>query len=356
MEKGEIDIVAIIKKLKDNKKIILKTIFLFLVFGLCISLLSENEYTSSVTVVPSTNEGKSLGGSLGGLAAMAGVNLSGISGEAGIQTVLYPKVVNSVSFQLEMLKTPLTIEGVEGKISYEDYYTEVYKPSFFGYLKQYTIGLPGLIIKNFKGQENSAAQADSSGFFSISDKQNLMLKRFKNQISITVNEKEGFVKLTATMPEARASSELVFNAQKILQDYIIKFKLSKSKEQLKFVKERYLEKEKDFKLVQKTLAKFRDENTNVTAEIAKTKLQELESEYDLAYTVFLELAKQYETQQIKVKEDTPVFTVIEPISIPYERSFPKRGMIMLGFLVLGTVVGVLIVGAISLKDFLKQNL
>uniref|UniRef100_UPI0040482924 Wzz/FepE/Etk N-terminal domain-containing protein n=1 Tax=Polaribacter sp. TaxID=1920175 RepID=UPI0040482924 len=355
MEKGEINFLEIIKILYESRSFILKTIFIFLILGLCVSFFSEKEYTASVTVVPLSADSKNLGGNIGGLAATFGINLSGMSGEAGIQPVLYPKIVNSIPFKLELLKTPLTIDGVNKKISYFEYYSEEYKPSILGYLKMYTIGLPGLIKKVWNSDDTKNKIKEANNFFSVTDEEKLMLDRFEDQIVISVNEKEGFVKLSAKLPEAKAAAELVSNAQKILQNYIIEFKIEKSKEQLKFVGERYKEKENEFKTVQEKLANFRDQNQKITSSLAQTRMEELQSEYDLAFSVFVELAKQYETQQIKVKQDTPIFTIIEPISIPYERSFPRRGMIMISFLILGVVIGALGVGVSYLKEYLKNN-
>lgn len=356
MEKGEVNITDIVKTLWEGRKIIIKVVFIFLILGLCIAFLSEKEYTSSVTIVPHTNDAKSLGGNIGSIAAIAGINL-GSNGETVITPALYPKIVKSIPFQLELLKTKLSIEKFDEKISYSNYYFDVYKPSLLGYLKKYTIELPGLIISAFKDKKESNNNIlDSNGFFTISLENKLILKRLDKQLNISVNEKEGFVIITAIMPEALASAELVSNAQKILQDYIIKFKVKKSNEQLKFVKERYDEKEKEFRIIQNELASFLDQNRNVSSALAKTKLNQLQSSHDLAYNVFVELAKQYETQQIQVKEDTPIFTILDPVSIPFERSFPKRGVTLIIFIVLGIIVGFLVVGLKSLKQFLIENI
>ena len=353
----EIDIFNIINALWSNKTIILKSLIIFIILGLVVSFFSEKEYTAEITIVPQTGESKALSGNIGGLAAMAGINLGNIGGEMGVSPILYPKIVKSVSFQLELLKTPLSIERFDKKVSYSEYYSKFYSPSLLGYMKKYTLGLPGLIIKSLKTKNISTNEFNLEGdFFIVSIDNKLLLERLEKQLTVSVNEKEGFVVLSANMPEAKSAAELVYSAQKKLQDYIIKFKIEKSQEQLKFIIKRYKEKEKEFTVVQKRLASFIDENKDVTSALAKTKLEQLRSEYDLVYNVFLELAKQVESQKIKVKEDTPVFTVIDPISIPFERSFPKRGRTMLLFIILGVFVGVIIIGVKSLKKFLKNNL
>ncbi|WGU68169.1 GNVR domain-containing protein [Capnocytophaga canimorsus] len=128
-------------------------------------------------------------------------------------------------------------------------------------------------------------------------------------------------------------------------------RLKKAKEELQFIEQLYLEAEKDFKAKQYALANFQDRNRNFSSSLPQTRLQQLQTEFNLAYGVYSELAKQFENQKIKVKEETPAFTVIEPVSVPNEKSKPKRGMIIAIWTFLGIVLGV---GSVFLKDFIRQ--
>jgi len=46
-----------------------------------------------------------------------------------------------------------------------------------------------------------------------------------------------------------------------------------------------------------------------------------------------------EQAKIQVKKDTPVFTIIEPVTVPSEKSKPNRLMILFIWFFLGGVVG-----------------
>ena len=74
--------------------------------------------------------------------------------------------------------------------------------------------------------------------------------------------------------------------------------------------------------------------------MAQTSLEVLQSEYDLAYNVFTELAKQLETQKIQVKENTPVLTIIDPVYVPIEKSKPKRFSILIIWSFIGLFFGI----------------
>ncbi|MDQ2179827.1 Wzz/FepE/Etk N-terminal domain-containing protein [Marinifilum sp. D714] len=349
----EIDLIQLAKTLWEGRKTVIKTTIIFMVIGLFVAIFSEKEYTASCTMVPQSAEGGSkLGGSLGGLAAMAGINLGSIGGGASIPPTLYPKIVNSIPFQKELMKTPLTIEGQDTPVTFADYYLEIKKPRLFDYIKKYTIGLPGLILKAIRGDRSNARLASfEDGILSINQEEKQLIDILSSQLTLEVNDKDGYVSIFANMPEAKAAAELTLKAQVLLQEAITKFKIKKAKDQLNFVEERYAEKEKEAKAAQERLAQFRDRNKFVSTATAQTEQERLTAEYNLVYGVYSELAKQLATQKIQVKENTPVFTVIEPVSVPIQKSKPKRAMILIIWTFLGGIVGV---GMVFGREFLSS--
>lgn len=353
----EIDLIQLAKTLWTGRRTVIKTTLVFMVLGLFIALFSAKEYTASSTMVPQSAEnGSKLGGGLGGLAAMAGVNLGGAGAGSTIPPSLYPKIIESVPFQKEMMKTPLTTEGQEVKVTFQDYYLEIVKPGLLGYIKKYTIGLPGVIIKAIKGQaiiDNRQQSID--GLLTISQNDRKLMKLLSSQLSLEVNDKDGYVSISARMPEARPSAEMVKRAQILLQEAITDFKIQKAKDQMVFVEERYAEKEEAFTAAQNKLARFRDQNKNVSTAMAQTQMERLQSEFSMASSVYTELAKQLETQKIQVKEDTPVFTIIDPVSVPLDKSKPKRPMILIIWTFLGGIVGVGMVFGKQFMGSLKEK-
>ena len=80
-------------------------------------------------------------------------------------------------------------------------------------------------------------------------------------------------------------------------------------------------------------------------------MERLQGEYSIALNVYNELAKQLEQAKIKVKEETPVFSVLEPAVVPNEKAKPKKAMIIAIWLFLGGIVGV---GVVFGRVFLKE--
>jgi len=342
IEDDEIDLIALAKTLWEGRKTVIKITLIFMAIGLFVAIFSEKEYTASTTFMSQTGDSK-IGGSLGGLAAMAGINLGGMNSDSGIPPSLYPQILNSIPFQKELLQTPLTIEGQKEKVSFSTYYTEIYRPGLFGYIKKYTIGLPGIIISAIKGTTTATQLSTANNLITITKEEDKLVKILIEQILLQVNEDDGYVTISAKMPEAMASAELAFNVEELLQHYVIDFKIKKSEDQLEFIKERYLVVEDKFKTIQQKLANNRDRNQNITTAMAKTATEMLQDEYNLVYNVYLELAKQLEAQYIQVTEDTPVFTVLKPVIVPIEKSKPKIFIILFLWSVIGFIIGIGIV-------------
>lgn len=340
-KEDEIDLLELLQKIYNHRKFILKMVAVFGLIGLFIAMFSPKVYTASTTLVPQTASGGKIGGNLGGLAAMAGINLGSSGSENGIPPTLYPKVINSIPFKKELVKTPLKFSDIDEPISFEEYYKNHQKFNLLNAIKKYTIGLPGVIINAIKGENKQKSKNISDDeIYRLTPEEYEIFNVISENISVEVNDKDGYVLLSSSMPEALPAAQLTKKAQQLLQNEVIEFKTQKAQDQLSFIEDRYREKEKEFKKKQSALAGYMDRNKGLSTSRSQTYLERLQAEYNLALNVFTELAKQLETQKIQVKENTPVFAVIDPVSVPVEKSKPKRAMILAVWLFLGLVVGI----------------
>lgn len=344
----EIDLLELAKTIWKGKRTVLKYTLICMCIGFFVAVFSEKEYTAETIMVPQSGEGKQMGGSLGGLAAMAGINLGG-SSSYDIPPSLYPQIINSIPFQKEMMKTMISISEAKEKISFADYYINVKSIGLFGFIKKYTLGIPGILIDFIKGDNTLVIAPPKDGLIRISADEKKLISLLRSQLSIQFNDKDGYITLTSKMPEALAAAQMARAAQDYLQEKITEFKIKKANIQLEFIKDRFDEKEKEFQIIQNRLAVFRDRNRNVSTAIAQTKLEQLQADYNLTYGVYSALAKKVETQKIQVKEDTPMFTVIQPVSVPVDKSKPKRPIILIVWTFLGGILGV---GIVSVRGFL----
>ena len=346
----EIDLIALAKTIWKGRKQVITTVVIFATLGLAVALFSSKEYTASTTMVPQLSGNNSKLGSLSSLAAMAGFNLDLNMETRELSPYVYPQIVQSVPFQLEIMNTPFTFSDVDHPVSIYKYYTEIAKPGILSLLKKYTLGLPGVILKAVRGEqkETTGTSGDSNTIKLTEDQENVR-KIIAENVTLETNDKEGYVVLSSCFHEPKLAAEVAQKAQELLQQYITEFKIKKATAQLEFVQERCTEKKKEFEQAQDNLASFRDRNKNVTSALAKTEEERLQSDYQLAFEVYSQLAQQLEQAQIRVKEDTPVFSIVKPVVVPIEKSAPNRPVILIIWIFLGGLIGI---GWIFFKRFL----
>ena len=344
VEEQEIDLVELIQKMWINRWLIIKVTGVFVVLGVLVALFSAKVYTASCDIVPDT--GKSGNSKMSSLAALAGVNLGEGADVTALSPLVYQNIMNGTSFRKELMQTKIDFEKADKPVSFFDYYTseEYNKPGVFDYIKKYTIGLPFVILNAIRGEQpepDYSAIGNSEGptMETLSKDEYNALKILEQCVSLTLDNKNGYVTITTNMPEAVASAQLAQATVVLLQKYITEFKIAKVQSNLDFIQGRYNEAKKNFEDIQIRRAAFRDANTNTNKYSARVEAEKLDAEYTLAMNLYSELATQLEQAKIEVKKDTPILTVVRPVTIPYKKSKPARAKILLAFTFLGVMAG-----------------
>ena len=138
-----------------------------------------------------------------------------------------------------------------------------------------------------------------------------------------------------------------------MQSNIIAFKSQSARNNLDFINRQYQSKKQEFENIQDSIAIFKDQNLNITSTLYQNQLTRLESQFTVVSSVFQELAGQVEQAKIQVNKDTPIFTIIEPVSVPLERSKPKRIIMIIVWALLGTIFSL---GWVLVKSRVQQIL
>ncbi len=179
---------------------------------------------------------------------------------------------------------------------------------------------------------------ESSNLLMLTKEQQGILEDLKSRIKVTMDWDLNVVNVEAKMQDARVAAEVTEYTQDYITKYVKAYSVAKGMEQLKFVEQQLDVKRQAFEAIQMELAEFRDRNQFVTTARARSEEQRLESQYNIAYNVYNQLAQQRETTKIQINENTPVFTVLEPVKVPVEKSEPKRAIILIIFLVSGAML------------------
>ena len=155
-----------------------------------------------------------------------------------------------------------------------------------------------------------------NNFFDISEEDRGLFEVINQILSVEVDDKEGLVSISVEFSDRKIAAQLAQAATDLLQTKIIAFKSQSARNNLQFVQAQFDAKRQEFEQIQDSIAMFKDQNLNITSSLYQNQLTRLESQFAVASSVFQELAGQVEQAKIQVNKDTPIFMIIEPVSVP----------------------------------------
>uniref|UniRef100_UPI00404882D0 Wzz/FepE/Etk N-terminal domain-containing protein n=1 Tax=Algoriphagus sp. TaxID=1872435 RepID=UPI00404882D0 len=327
--KNEIDLHDIILPIWRGRKQILTIATISGILGGIVGFLTPATYTATSTFLPQTTQSGGAAGSLGGLAALAGINLNSPMVGGDIPPSMYATVLGSEPFRKRILDTEIWENG--DSLTYREYL--VNQPnSILSTVLEYTIGLPEKIVGN--GNEESTLPS-SDELQALSDEENELHKSLASKISIANDKKEGVVSLTVVEGDPLIAAQVAKVTEEVLQDWIIEHKVKNAKSQYAFIEKQFDSKQKEFFSIQDQLAGYMDRNQNMLSASYLTRLERLQAEFDLINTVYSELAKQKEQAAIQLSKDTPTFSVLNPVKVPKEKTAPNKSVYVFGSFFIG---------------------
>jgi uncharacterized protein involved in exopolysaccharide biosynthesis len=340
----EIDLLGLLQKVWKGRKITITMSVVFALLGVVFALGSPNIYTATTTFILK-GKTSSAGGSLSGIASLAGISLGGMSGDdSEIPPTMYPMLLNSIPFLEKTLSMEVPLNGqnilIKEYLISQMYFKESNSFDLSTFLKKYTIGLPSLLKDKVFAEMNALpSYAEKPTIKRLTYEEEQLYNYLKRLVSISVDKKEGFITLSVQDKDPQLAAIIAQNTQNLLQQKVIDFKIKNAQELLTFTETLYAEKKVAFETLQDELASFRDQHLNISSGLFENKLSRLASELAIASSVNEELAKQVEQARIQVSKDTPIFTIIDPVVIPNQRTSPKRTRIVLSFTFLGFFLG-----------------
>ena len=374
VEEDEIDLADLFRQVWVRKRVVWITALVVFFIGFFVAVVSPEEYESSVVLMPQASETSSGVGAgfLRQLGGLGGLGLGGNNTSGTLSTALYPEITKSTPFFLDILEKQMCFSVLDTTVTFTQYFNEIEQPGVLDYLKKYTLGLPRMliglpisIINLFKENESSAmlvqegitlgADTTANQLLMLTRPQLRAMGRLEGRIETTI-ETNSTVKITVEMPDPIVAAETTEMAVAYLTNYILEYRTEKAQQDLVFVQQQYDEKKERYAIAQRALARFRDRNLNIISETARIEQERLETENQLASSLYQSLAQQLEQAKVKVQEQTPVFKVLEPIQIPLSRSKPNRELIIALSLFVGVFLGLGIVLGLILFENLKNSL
>ena len=356
-DEDEIDLLELAKTIWNKRMFILKIVGIGAFLGVIIALLSPKEYKSTSTLMPeysteSQGGASSLLSQYGGLLGISGGSYN--SNSNAIRVDLYPNIVQSTNFQMQLMQQPFYFSDLDTTATLFEYYTELNSAGVLGFVAEYTIGLPGKILGAILPKKELMTSVpgatEESLVLNLSKEEFEVVETLRGKISASLDEESGIVSVTVTLPDNVAAAAVTEYTIRELTEYLTEYRTEKVLRDLTFVEEQLATAEVRFEAAQLALAEFRDSNQGNLSARAQTDEQRLNSEYQIAFNLYNSLTQQYEEAKLKVQETTPVFKTLEPVQVPINDE-TSGAMILIVFIMLS---GIGSIGWIFIVPLIEQ--
>ena len=347
----EIDLMDLLRKVIGIRKKVYKAAGIGLVIGVIVAISIPKQYTVEVTLSPEMGNNKE--GGLSGLAASflgSGVTMGG--GTDALNASLSADIVSSTPFLLELSNMKVPVLGNE-EISLSSYLNEESSP-WWGYV----IGFPGMVIGGVKSlfieNEDESISSDkvSRGTIELSQKEFQKIESLKRKIGASVDKKTSMTTVSVTMQSPKVAAVVADSVVKKLQEYIIDYRTSKSKEDCLYLEKLFKERQQEYYEAQRKYADYMDSHDNIILQSVRTEQERLQNDMSLAYQVYSQVASQLQVARAKVQEEKPVFAVVEPAVVPLKTSGTSRKVYVLAFIFLSVCIAIF--WNLFGKDFLNK--
>lgn len=354
----------------------------FAIIGVVTAVNTELQYQATQTLLTYSN---SSGGNqtASRLASLAGINLPNMQGSDGqiVNEFMMPSLLSTYPVARKIGEIEIRRVNNDQPIKSVDFILSQEQKTFMSHVSDWTIGLPGKIINFFvelfqeepatlsinslSGQSNPA-QSDTS-----QSTQGLTLpveepSPFPNHLivpgfernalnmltsSIDISVEGNLISITVEMNDPIAAADLVDGATKVLMQEVVDFQIKKTQDDLKFLEELLSETEITYQNTLTRISALQDRNRGVTSNASQVELNVALGESELARQRYMQYLLRVEETRVRLKQDTPMFAVLNPVQIPVEPINGNKTGVVLLYIMLGLFIGI---GYVTVKGFLNH--
>ena len=369
----EIDLVEKATIIWSGRKIIAIITAAFMLLGIFHYISEPEEYESMATLIQEVEGGSGdvAGGSL--IRSLTGMNLqtsqgnlsAAARGRAPLPVTLYPRIVSSTDFQKDLIYREIEFSTLDTTMTLYDYFNNYHtapvRVRAYSFIGDMTIYLPFTIYNNTRRylrdfrhfvtrDRGESSDSDSSEeeiiveviefddrLLSITNRERSVINRMRERIVIEVGS--GITEITTTLPDPKAAALINAILVERIQDYMTEYRIEKAKQNLEAVQRQYEEAKERYDVANTALARFQDENINLSTAMARTQEEYLRDQRNLRFNVYNSIAQEVEQVRLVLEQQIPVFNILEKPSIPNSASPGSSDLILVFSVLLGLFIG-----------------
>ncbi len=308
--------------------------------------LAPVEYETTVSVyVDQAPTGASAG--LGGVGSMLGVNLDGMGSSASglMGPDMYEDIIKSKAFLNEVVCSKIPVNRANRKFSTLEHLLNGDKIDILKKNQNDTTALikseitPEIILSNEVPPIVELNRSRANAMALISNK-------------ILIDVKGNLCVLKVKMEDPFMSAIVSKLVLEKLIEYVTFYKTNKLRNNFNYLQERIAESEIKYKVAQSNLASYKDRNIGSIFQSSQVSEQVLNNEVSSTFAIYNQLRGQIEQAKLELTKETPLFSVLEPISISDAPSDPKLNELILIYIGVGILSYFFVILSLIIKPFL----
>ena len=324
-----INILGLIKLLREDKKKLLIYSIIAGVIGVILAFATPKIYKSTVILAPEES-GQGFSGSISSLASMVGMNMKiGQTGDA-LYPEIYPDLMSSTDFIVGLFPIEVIKDKTGEKYSYFEYLQNHQKLAFYDYPKAWAV----MFLEKLKDEPQPGPEHKVDPFrltkieFEIS-------QCIQGNISCSVDKKTNIITFVVTDQDPLIAATIADSVKVHLQHAITDYRTKKARIDLEYMDKLFEKAKSDYDLARQKYAAYADANVDVELQEVRSKIDDLENEMQLKYNIYQTVVEQKQLAQAKLQERTPAFTVIQEASVPVKHSSRPKVVTLAIWMVLG---------------------
>ncbi len=349
-EASLLDLLLIIAR---NRKLIITTTLICGALGLALAILSSSKYTASAKVIREVETENSMR-NLGGLSLLSGIGLNLGGSSTGLTPDAYPDVLSSREVRLAVVRDTFYFRDIDQTLTFTEYANRV---TWKTYVKRFTIGLPGTIIKAIRPPVDreavTTAGSETPVYPTVEEEE--AIKFISELIGTAIDQETGLMIIASTTHDPFLSRDITQRFVEHLVQRIETIRTQKAKRDLAFIKKRYEVARDSLVSTENSLAFFNDRNTNPQSARLRTQQARLQRQVTFKSELYSDLQAQLTQAEIDLQRSRPVITLLEQPVPPIKPSGPRRLMLIAVSLIAGLILGVGLALVTSVLESLRAK-
>ena len=314
--------------IKKHRKLLCQVLGVTSVLTVVYVLSIPNYYDCTVTLASEVSSATKKAG-LSGLASSFGIDIGGSgSGTDALTPMLYPDLLQSITFKSSLFPIKVHRQDEIETYTYYDYLLNQQKAPWWLEAKK-------AVVSIFKSKEE---YTDSLNLFQLTEQQYDVMKMMKDKITCDVDKKTFVLTINVTDQDPLIAATIADSVRSRLQSFIINYHTQKARTDLEHDRKMLAQAKDSYEKARIRYSSYTDANQRVFLERVRSQVGDYENEFQLRKQAYSQLAAQVQMLEAKVQEATPVFTILQPATVPLLKTGPKRGMICIAVFMLILVV------------------